>query len=497
MRSVSTTTPMGMRRLALGLLLIPALVLGGCEDYDSLVTDPNQPTQVYPSLLLTNLEADAFEQVSLSAGLAVRYFVYNQGFQGEQYYTWQRSGFGAYDQLRSVEKMMEEARRIGGKNYVALGHFFRALYFSRLTRTLGDIPYTNALKGGEKSNFKPTYDRQEDVYAGLLQELETANEMLDPSNGDITGDVIYDGDIRKWRKLVNSLRLRLLMSLSQRAGDSSIDIVGQFQKIVNNPGRYPIMESIGDNGQLQFHDREGNKYPLFRLLGLRTSYFFAGSFVNMLKEREDPRLFAFAAPDRQSVDEGDPETEFGSYSGLDAGVAPGENVQTVSTGLGSRIDSRYYDDPVNEPSVLLGYWEVAFILAEASERGWIPGDPAPHYQNGIKASMRFYDVSEGTIEDYLQHPKVTYDESKGIEMISNQKHISFFMNSGWQPFFNQRRTGVPTFRVGPATRNGGKVPTRWMYPQSELENNRKNMEAAIERQYGDGTINGIMWSLGG
>jgi hypothetical protein len=109
--------------------------------------------------------------------------------------------------------------------------------------------------------------------------------------------------------------------------------------------------------------------------------------------------------------------------------------------------------------------------------------------------MEFYGVPEAEITAYLAHPLVVYDPANGLQMIGVQKHIAFFMNSGWEPFYDQRRTGYPAFAVGPATQNGGQVPKRWMYPQSETDRNRANLTAAIARQYGSDDVNGIMWSL--
>ena len=83
-----------------------------------------------------------------------------------------------------------------------------------------------------------------------------------------------------------------------------------------------------------------------------------------------------------------------------------------------------------------------------------------------------------------------------MELINTQKYLAFYMNSGWESFYNQRRTGIPQFAVGPATQNGGLVPKRWMYPQDELDNNFENVAEAVNRQFnGNDNINGNMWML--
>ena len=166
-------------------------------------------------------------------------------------------------------------------------------------------------------------------------------------------------------------------------------------------------------------------------------------------------------------------------------------------GEASRVDERYYLDPVNEPSVLLSYAEVQFTLAEAAAREWITNDPKDHYENGIRASFDFYGIESAAQDDYLAHSSVTYIPEDGLEMIVTQKYINFFMNGGWEAFFNHLRTGFPVFDVdGGGILNNGQVPKRWMYPQSELQLNVENVEAAIGRQYGgNDDINGVMWLL--
>jgi len=84
----------------------------------------------------------------------------------------------------------------------------------------------------------------------------------------------------------------------------------------------------------------------------------------------------------------------------------------------------------------------------------------------------------------------------GMQQINIQKYLSYFLNSGWESFFNQRRTGIPDLAVGPATQNNGLVPKRWMYPQAELDYNFDNVAESIQRQYGgNDNVNGTMWLL--
>ena len=70
------------------------------------------------------------------------------------------------------------------------------------------------------------------------------------------------------------------------------------------------------------------------------------------------------------------------------------------------------------------------------------------------------------------------------------------MQGGWEPFYNQRRTGIPAFSADGGTLNEGSVPVRWMYPESEADLNQSNLENALQRQFGgQDEINGVMWLL--
>lgn len=481
-------------------IILISMVLGfiSCEDFNTLTIDPNRPTDVHPSLILTNLEVSTFSQVSIGAAYACRYLVFTDGYSTDQTYGWQRAGYGPYGTLLQVYKMMQEAEQRSLDNYIALGKFFRAYHFTQLTMTFGEVPYSEALKGDE-GVFKPKYDSQEDIYLGILQELTEANEMLKPGTGEIGGDIIYNGDILKWKKLINSFKIRVLISLSAKEGNTKLNIAAQFREIYDHPELYPVFTSLKDQAQLVFVDRDENRYPLFHDKSSQTAVYMERTFVNLLKARKDPRLFQYGYPERRAVEIAQPGymTSYSSYGGLDAGAYVNENVQKLTEkGEGSPLNPRYYMDPVCEPGIAIGYPELQFNLAEAAARGWITANAADFYNKGITASMEFFGITAAKINTYLNGALVVYNPAKAIEMINTQKYLSYFFNSGWEPFYNQRRTGIPDFVVGSSTQNGGQIPKRWMYPQNELDTNFDNVATAVNRQYGgNDNINGVMWLL--
>ncbi|MCW3466708.1 SusD/RagB family nutrient-binding outer membrane lipoprotein [Chitinophaga nivalis] len=484
-----------MKKRSLAILYCSLLItLGACKKFEYFQTDPNKPTESTPDLLLTSIEAKTFSEVSTSCPLAARQLVNTDGVSANQYYGWQRAGFGDFDQLRQVVKMEQAATRLNKPVYLALAKFFRAYLFMRLSLVYGDIPYSEALQGESKS-FTPAYDRQETIFLHILDELKIANNLLTADAGEIRGDIVYSGKIQQWKQLINTFSLRILMSLSLKENNAKLGIQQRFREIVNNPGQYPLMTGNQDNGQLVYVDLKDNRYPFYNSNDLQTAYYLEETFVNLLKGTRDPRLFRFAQKAPQSA--ALPDNDFNAYGGAKGSATIDENTSRVTAGQVSKIAKRYYNDPVNEPGIAIGYAELQFILAEGVVRKWIGGNAEEYYKKGIQASMEHYKVPAADITAYKAQPAVQLLPGKEMEAIFNQKYISFFMNSGWQLFYEQRRTGLPVFDVsGNGVLNNKRIPKRWMYPEDELNLNRDNVTAAIARQFPQGDdINAVMWLL--
>lgn len=478
-----------MKKTAILLIICIFTLVSGCKKFDYYQDNPNKPTKATPALLMTYICQNIFKNDPISAAYASRHLTYYERPNESINYNWNRGSFSGYDGLRQVLKL--EGLVADNKNFKGLVYLFRAIYFAQMTETFGDIPYKDALHA-EQDGRTPIYDKQEDIYDGLLQELEEANSLLDAANGKIDGDIIYGGDANKWKKLANAYRLRLLIHLSKKEGQTKIAVRQQFQTIISNPTKYPLMENVGDNAQIVFNTTDpSNYYPSAGSLSVSTLVSLEQSFVEMLQKREDPRLFSFGDPIA-----GKDAGVFSNYKGVDAGLSPAD--QQASAAQSSLIARRYVDlrNPVNEPMIFLSYAEQEFLIAEAIQRGWITGDMNDHYQKGITASMAFYKITGTFVTDYLNRDLVKLTTGDPLTKILTQKYIAFYMNSSWEPFFEQRRTGIPVLRVGPGTLNGGKVPKRWQYPLSESQYNEINLDAAVKRQFTEGdNVNAAMWLI--
>lgn len=483
-----------MKKILLILSAAVCLATAGCKKFEDFQTDPNKTTQATPDLLLPTIVQAAFNEVSTDAALASRQLVYTDGVSNQQYYGWQRGSFNDYNHLRQVARMQAEATRTGKPLYAALAKFFKAYFGLRLTLTFGDVPYSQALKGDD-GIYSSAYDRQEDIFASILADLEAANAALAGGNESLQGDIVYNGDVQKWRKLVNTFTLRVLMLLSKKEAHASLRVKERFAAIVNNPSQYPVFTSNTDNAKLTFYDIQGNRYPYFNNNAIQTAFYMEESFVNRLQILHDPRLFRFAAiaPMHASL----PETDFAAYGGVKGSATISENTTRVVAGEASKINARYYNSAVNEPSTAVSFAELQFILAEAVLRGWISGNAENYYKNGIRASMEFYGIDAAAINTYLQQPAVQLTAGNSLEAVLTQKHIASFMQNGWLSFYEQRRTGFPQFDIaGSGILNNGKIPLRWMYPETETQLNRENVSSAISRQFAQNdNVNGVMWLL--
>ncbi|HCV83058.1 MAG: SusD/RagB family nutrient-binding outer membrane lipoprotein [Zunongwangia sp.] len=482
------------------LIILLGFITKSCQDLDELNENPNNVSQTHPQLLLTEISAEAFQVAGTSPLYASRMLIQTGEENDYQYFKWGNGSFGEFNDLRQVTKMIEEAERISSPNYIAIGKFFRAYYFYQLSLRFGDIPYSEALKGESEDDFQPSYDSQETVFEGIITELDEAASMIEEDVA-IEGDIIFNGDARKWLKLINAYELKLLISLSNKTTAGSINIVSKFQEVY---ARGMMISSLEDNAQLVFQDQQDSRYTEFNSSSYGSSMYMSATYIDLLKQLKDPHLFIVAEQTSSAASQGLDINNFDSYNG----GSPSENYSVinetlVASGNISKVNARYYTDPTTEPHNILSYWEVEFILAEASLRGWINDQPATHFENAIRANFEFYRSNASAYSEYLSVEEVEEylgqaalglegTEEEQLETIITQKYIATFLQAGWSQYYDYLRTGYPEFDYP----TGQTPPYRFVYPVEEYNNNTKNLEAAINAQFGgnDG-IRQLPWWL--
>ncbi|MEX2403009.1 MAG: SusD/RagB family nutrient-binding outer membrane lipoprotein [Balneolales bacterium] len=472
------------------IALIPLLFVWGCDlGYDELNTNPNEPVEVEPDLLLPGIlkqSVDNTVENSMSVGNIVAQHTSKVLFGGNDRYNWQSfSGFwnGNYNTLRNVSDMHRISEENGNDNYRGISLVLKSWLFSQLTDAYGDIPYSDALGAKDNGTNSPAYDQQSDIYQGLLDDLEEANELLDPSGMEVSGDILYDGDILKWQKFANSLSLRLLMRISDKT-----DVSSDMQEIINNPSTYPVFESVDDNAALTYLSDNPNQFPVYTYrTGTFQEYRASKTLVDELNDIDDPRLNVFAEPTDVSTEAGEPEF-VGVPNGLEDDEAANYN---GSPGDQSRMGTLYFDEPDAAQGLIMTLAELNFILAEAAQKDIINGDAETYYNDGMEASFEQYDITPDA--DYFTNPDVAFDQGRALEQIGSQKWISLFFN-GLEAWFDWRRTGYPVLEPSARNVNDDQIPVRFRYPTEEQSLNATNYEEALERQ-GDDNINTEMWLL--
>jgi Starch-binding associating with outer membrane len=364
------------------------------------------------------------------------------------------------------------------------------------------------------------------VYVQVLKWLDDANAdlttLIAKSDNNLQGDIYFGNSLSKWQKTVNTFKLRVLVSLSKKDTDTDLNVKARFADVVNNPAKYPVMTSLDDNLQYVYNS-QFNKYNRnpdnFGQNATREN--MAATYLGTLTSLKDPRTFVVAEPAGARVKAGARPTDFAAF----VGASSGEDLAVMSSNANQGVYSfqnrkHYYSTYTAEPYIIIGYPELQFSIAEGIGRGWASGSAEDYYKKGIQASWAFYGLKDGandvffsadggykvfttysvnvSFADYYAQSAVKYvgNTTAGLTQILTQKYLAFAQNSGLEAFYNQRRTGVPTFLLGPGTGNSQRIPLRWQYPSTERSYNTDNNKSAVTSQFG-GTddINAQMWLL--
>lgn len=516
-----------------GLML--AATMSGCQK-GNLVANPNvvnADATIPVSLILNHITATLIRQEEMPFGDGATYN--KNGYKADQYmvsnydkywsnneYSWSYSGH-AYDILKyTIQLEIQAKAQYGTTNnkYLALAKFFRAYSFIWLSQRVGDIPMSQT--GDPLTYPTPVFDNQHDVYKNCLQLLDDANTILNGASSSATQNTLLSssGDIYgltnlQWQKLINTYRLRVLISLSKRADDNAdLNIKTQFATIVGNPATYPIMTANSDNMVYKFNVT--NLYPNWASgSNSYNNFLFIGKPVlDITTSTKDPRTFLMATPvDKVNY------TSFASYVGAPTGTSM--SVLLNNSSFSNFNGFRYFASNTGanaEPFIFIGYPEMCFNIAEAINRGWVSTltatDAQTWYNKGVTASfanfgltlnasanqsVRVSDAGGANLgnatTDYATFlANIAYNTGNtatALNQILTQKYVALFMNSGWEAFYNYRRTGVPAFATGPANTGYGTVagqvgiiPRRFLYPIDEINANNANYKASINAQFG-------------
>lgn len=496
-----------------------------CTDqFEEVNTNVNRPTieQAAPDMLLTNsIESmtDRVHEIFLGHEMGsswVQHMAKVQYTDEDRYIprvsvinnTW-TSFYAASGQ--DVATIIDVAEAKDLKNYKGIAYVLKAYITSVLTDLYGDIPYSEAWKGSAaEAIVSPVYDTQESIYTDLVAKLKEANDLLSVDNEEVTGDILFNGDIVKWKKFANSLRLRLLLRMSSKKS-----VAADMQAIVSSPATYPIFASNADNAALKYLGSAPNNHPINENRKSRDDHRVSKTLIDMLyKEVDSPdyRVSIYA-----NLAEGTND-----YAGIPNGLRSSDAANYDGNGLKntSKIGS-FYTQP-STPGMLMSYAELQFILAEAAHKNYISGGEEKaeeYYTKGIEASYYqnasyFTDILEEewsstfvswgwkeaemsildyALADFMEYGGYAYDAAHAMELIGTQKWVALF-DQGLQANFEWRRIGYPVLVAPADADNQRKIPVRVFYPSDEYSRNKTNVEAAVARQGKDDLNTKVWWN---
>ncbi|MEN8226020.1 MAG: SusD/RagB family nutrient-binding outer membrane lipoprotein [Bacteroidota bacterium] len=360
--------------------------------------------------------------------------------------------------MSNANFVLRGAEEEGYNNLRGATLVLKAYAMQMVTDAYGQAPYFEAGLGSE-GIITPSYDTEKEIYYDLLQQLEYANELL--VDTAILGplefnDILYNGNIEQWKKFCNSLHLRLAIRISN-IDESTAS--AEISKILNDPVKYPILESNSDNALLAYPGGEWVE-PWTQYHKSINDNRMAKPLVDTLLNYADPRLAFYA----DTIDDG-------TYKGLEVGA------QYTHLRSHSKIDALFVENELG-PVFLMKYAEVEFIKAEAMMRGFAGGVAQDAYEAGITASCEEYGISSDDITTYLEGPEVVWADD--INQIYLQKWISLFRQS-WEAWAEMRRTDIP--KLSPAVNSSvsghNRPPFRFSYPDLEVKLNGANIPAAV------------------
>lgn len=510
--------------ISYGIVVIVSTLITSCSEITS-------------DLSHLNKNPDALEELNsgfmfTNAQLGGAYNNYGSGHglfgQSLQYFASQREVAGTGDKyineggardhwsiytgpLREIQAIIREVSEASEDvNKLSAARIWKVYLFHVITDFHGDIPYSEALKIGEDIN-QPKYDTQEDIYIDMLNELEEAANAFDPNLPTFgNADLFYGGNTVQWQQFAYSLMLRLGMRLTEVREDLAEEyvkkaiaggVITQDSDIASVAYTSSGTEAER-NPKTEFLLQRDYQNPYERVGASRRGEKYSKTFIDHLKNTNDPRLTAISVVWRPSDNPGvsgeyftDPEMQQGLESGVHLNTPA--NFTDLSEPHPHTVLSR------DAPIVVMSNAEVNLLLSEAALRGWYSGSEEEAYNNAVRADMREWAlfgsdgvISADRINTYLtENPyKIGGSFEERLEQINTQKWITLFLNP-FEAHSNWRRTGYPDLTPAnyPGNLTGGTIPRRMIIPDSEIYNNEKNFREALERQGVDNYLTSTVW----
>jgi len=508
------------------LIVMSVFLASSCKDLTEVNKNPNgvDPTTANPNLILSTVLTEtgrnfvALNYDQIIAGIIQH--TQKDGWSAEHNdYDWgqNNSWSGWYSILTNNQYVYDRAVEMNFPLHQGVTLVMKSMVFGLVTDLWGNAPYSHALKAadGGSENIFPVFDSQEDIYAGIIADLEKANTLLSKTKVEYNStidipDVYYAGDPAKWRKLANSLMLRYYMRISDKKPEVA---KAGIEKIVANPTLYPIMNVAADDATMGFAGNSSNdSWPANTRDDASESNYrrikMCNTLVKAMLDINDPRLSVWAnkvkiplvvdpsqpaktdkivdgkrilSPDKVA---GIPVDTDPNYVGLPVSLLAGASYNMSPTAAQGADNphvswlNNIYKAPKGDllKARLMSSAEVHFILAEAAQKGWAAGSAETHYKAAIQASFTVWGLAT-SYAAYMAQPKVAFNNTQ--KQIIEQKWIASW-TAGSEAWFDYRRTGFPELKTGPQAKRE-VLPVRFYYMLDERNLNKDNATNAIDK----------------
>ncbi|HEX2535659.1 MAG TPA: SusD/RagB family nutrient-binding outer membrane lipoprotein [Chitinophagaceae bacterium] len=469
------------------IAMIPAMAtMTGCDklsDFGDTNVNPNATQNPIPSALLTNVEASlggyAF---NTRAGL------YSQMFSETQYtdislYALPQINFNG--EYAGVLMDLQNIINVGSSNNMTqVARILQQYIFWTITDRWGDVPYSEALQ----RNPNPKFDRQEDIYKGMIATLTDAVSKFDNTTV-ITGDIIYAGNVAKWKKAANSLRMLMALQLSKKFPTADGYAATEFKAALNDPAGH--IETNADNMTLRFPG--GNfKNSYFNAYNGRKDFAESKTMTDLMGSLSDPRQQVFGGASELQ----DANYDKTSSTGVPYGLARASaEAFTGANPTWARILRGDYRDE-NDVQVIIGASDVVLARAEAANYGWTTDNLNEVYRRGIELNFEEWGLS-APADSYFTQAGVALGAAgaaTNLKKIAIQRFVAAYPDGlqGWNIW---RKTGFPELTPAPDATNDSKlIPRRYTYGTGEYGTNADaTNEAAGRIPGGDDQDSRVWW----
>lgn len=511
-----------IKKLIFALLALPVLLTGCDKNFDEINTSPNSTTSVPTPYIMTYAQRELgfylydVWRSGRQSSIACQHLAQRNYTSEDRYLFRQEVTDGFFRNTYFINQSFQDIINLNtneaskgdmaayGDNAVqiATAKLMQIWSIQLLAETFGDVPYTDAWKPAEI--VMPKYDKQSELFPKLLADAKTAVDALKAaSKGWTQGDIIYKGDLSKWIKFGNSIRLRLVVRMSKNKSD--------WKAVAQGIIAEGVMASNADNAIIKFTGAGApNEAPFYNgfIVSKRNDFTITKQFADLLKGVNDTdkgytNPFGVEDP-RFKVYIGEANYDTGRKMGVPYGMLD------AATGAFVNANSAEVINYTRTPTPLIiqaGFWStfldyptVCFLKSEVNDF-----DKA-NLEAGIRASLAMWGatVDEAYITAVLAKYDAATTEGKK-EIVLTQKYIHLFMQ-GFEAWAEYRRTGYPKSIVKPgevtyngvtfvtANATGTDIVPRLKYDTNEYTLNKANVEAAATSIGGDAYTTKLWWA---